>query len=131
MGRFLPVVLHGRVVLSHHGAIGRGSLAAPFSCSSLVVVHNAHVGDCPVGYSAFGGLLLRQSVGLLSSCQPARVAVVDALVASVVFLLSVLTFAVGSSCLRLSNAVLAVVVCCVFAQSRLALDVGAPRCGCR
>ena len=128
MGCLFPVVLHGRVVLSLHGAIGRGNLAASFSCSSLVVVHNAHVGDRPVGHSTFGGLLLRQSVGLFSSCQLVRVAVVDASVASVVFLLSVFAFAVGSSCLCLPTAFLAIVLSHAFAQSWFALDVGPSWC---
>lgn len=116
MGRLVSVVLHGRVVLSCHGTNGRGTLVSPLSYCFLAMVHDAHVGDRPVGYGSFGGLLLRHSVGLLPACQLARVVVVDAPSAFVVFLFSVLTFAVGSSCLCLPTALLAFVLGYVFAQ---------------
>ena len=86
MGRLVSVVLHGRVVLSFHGTNGRGTLVSPLPYCFLAMVHDAHVGDRPVGYGSFGGLLLRHSVGLLPACQLARVVVVDAPSAFVVFL---------------------------------------------
>ena len=128
LGCLFPVVFYGGFVFSRHRADGREPVVSPLSSCRVAMVHNAYIGDSPVGYSSFGGLLLWQSVGLFSSCQSACIVVVDASVASVVFLLSVPPFAMGSSCECLPTALLAVVVGNTLAQSWSTLDVVSTRC---
>lgn len=131
VGRLFPVVFYGGFVFSRHRADGREPVVSPLSSCRVAMTHNAYIGDSPVGYSSFGGLLLWQSVGLFSSCQSACIVVVDAPFASVVFLLSVPPFAMGSSCVCLPTALLAVVVGNTLAQSWSTLDVVSTRCRCR